>query len=302
MYLDDIDDPLENFLPQRHQGSVPHARRVQQAGGDVQLLGFLQPKGMPGLKWTNFEERNPIFFERQTCGNLMMLDLVAKLYDGNKGCTSYFAGRWQRLVWLTSDICFDLNIACSRVCFLVLRKSCFTGLWLFPQALFPQMSWGKTMKSWMRIIASMRAQFDSICLLFVFNSATAGQLLFGWYALWLQGPFALDSARWSFFFSGFTTDVQWMFLSSCHLTFVCQIGIVIVSILLWMSNRYCFISSRFWSKTPIVRRGCLFARWTVTSWPWFFARNIGDDKLLVPSYSRITTSQFMDPYYNKQPV
>lgn len=212
MYLDDIDDPLENFLPQRHQGSVPHARRVQQAGGDVQLLGFLQPKGMPGLKWTNFEERNPIFFERQTCGNLMMLDLVAKLYDGNKGCTSYFAGRWQRLVWLTSDICFDLNIACSRVCFLVLRKSCFTGLWLFPQALFPQMSWGKTMKSWMRIIASMRAQFDSICLLFVFNSATAGQLLFGWYALWLQGPFALDSARWSFFFfriyNGCSMDVS----------------------------------------------------------------------------------------------
>ena len=27
------------------------------------------------------------------------------------------------------------------------------------------------------------------------------------------------------FFSGFTTDVQWMFLSSCHLTFVCQIVI-----------------------------------------------------------------------------
>ena len=85
MYLDDVDDPLENLLPQRHQGSVPHARRVQQAGGDVQLLGFLQPKGMPGLKWTNFEERHPTFFERQTCGNLMMLDLVAKLYDGNKG-------------------------------------------------------------------------------------------------------------------------------------------------------------------------------------------------------------------------
>lgn len=114
-----------------------------------------------------------------------------------QGCTSYFAGRWQRLVWLTSDICFDLNIARSRVCFRVLRKSCFSELWLFPQALFPQMSWGKTMKSWMRTIASIRAQFDSICLLFVFNSATAGQLLFGWYALWLQGPFALDSARWS---------------------------------------------------------------------------------------------------------
>lgn len=36
-------------------GSVPHARRVQEAGGDAQLLGFLQPKAMLGLK--SFGER-----------------------------------------------------------------------------------------------------------------------------------------------------------------------------------------------------------------------------------------------------
>ena len=33
---------------------MPHARRVQLAGGDVQLLGFLQPKAILGISWHKF--------------------------------------------------------------------------------------------------------------------------------------------------------------------------------------------------------------------------------------------------------